>query len=109
MTIAQLFAAINATDALNGRVFYSHKTATVKLPFCFIERTGEQHEFADNCNYCKVGDDVTIELYTAKYDPALEAILDGVLDANDVTYTKTASYDNDGNFYLVSYDTTITN
>lgn len=109
MTIAQLFAAINATDALKGRVFYSHKTATVKLPFCFIERTGEQHEFADNCNYCKVGDDVTIELYTAKYDPALESVLDDVLKDNGVTYTKAASFDDSGNFYLVSYDTTITN
>lgn len=109
MTIAQLYAALNANDTLKGRVFYSHKTATVKLPFCFIERTGEDHVYADNANYCKLADDVTVELYTAQYDPTIESALDGVLKANGITYTKTSSYDDSGNFYLVAYETTLTN
>lgn len=109
MTIAELYNAINATTELGGRVFYSHKTATVKMPFCFIEREGETHAYADNSNYCKVSDDCTVELYTANYAPALEAVLDNVLLSCGVTYTKTAAYDNNGNFYLVSYDITITN
>ena len=109
MTIATLYAAINATDALKGRVFYSHKTADVKLPFCFIERDGETYEYADDSNYCKMSDECTVELYTAKFDPELEAVLDNVLTTNGVTFTKTSSYDNDGNFYLVAYDITITN
>ena len=108
MTIAGLFSAINATETLKGRVFYSHKTADVKLPFCFIERVGETYEYADDSNYCKMSDDCVVELYTAKYDPTTEAVLDNVLITNGVTFTKTSSYDNDGNFYLVAYDITLT-
>ena len=109
MTIAGLYTAINATTELKGHTFYSHKTATVKLPLCFIEREGETYEYADDSNYCKMSDDCTVELYTAKYDPTLEAVLDKVLIDNGVTFVKTSSYDNDGNFYLVAYDITITN
>lgn len=109
MTISGLFSAINATTELNGRVFYSHKTADVKLPFCFIERVGETHEYADDKNYVKLSDDCEIELYTASYNPTLESVLDNVLKTNNVTYTKTSSYDNEGNFYLVAYDITLTN
>lgn len=109
MTIAALYAALNATNALKGRVFYSHKTATVKLPFCFIQKEGEDYQYADNSNYVKVGDNCTVELYTAKYDPSLEAVVDSVLLESGVTYTKTESYDNNGNFYLVSYEITLTN
>ena len=109
MTIAALYSALNATDALKGRVFYSHKTATVKLPFCFIEKDGEVHEYADDSNYCKVGDECTVELYPEKYDPALEAVVVGVLNACGVTYSMTESYDESGNFFLAAYDITITN
>lgn len=109
MTIAGLFSAINATETLKGRVFYSHKTADVKLPFCFIERVGESHEYADDANYVKVSDDCAIELYTANYDPTTESVLDNVLKTNNITYTKVSSYDNDGNYYLVAYDVTLTN
>ena len=108
MTIAALYSSINATPELHGRVFYSHKTADVKLPFCFIERTGEEYAFADNANYCKVADACDLELYTAKYEPALEAVLDNVLQSNGVTYTKTSSYDDGGAFFLVAYDIAIT-
>lgn len=109
MTIAALYAALNATDALKGRVFYSHKTATVKLPFCFIEKEGEDYQYADDSNYVKVGDNCAVELYTDKYNPSLESVIDGVLIENGVTYTKTESFDNDGNYYLVAYEVTITN
>lgn len=109
MTIQDLFTAINSTNGLKGRTFYSHKTADVKLPFCFIEKDGETHEFADNSNFAKVSDDCTVELYTAKYDPGLEAELDAVLISNGITYTKTSSYVNDGNYFVVSYDITLTN
>ena len=109
MTIANLYAAINATKELAGRVFYSHKTATVKLPFCFIEREGETFNYADNSNYCKLSDDCTVELYTAKFDPALEGVLEGVFLSNEITYTKVSSFDSDGNFFLTAYSITLTN
>ena len=109
MTIADLFTAINATTELKGRTFYSHKTADVKLPFCFIERSGVQYQYADDKNYKAVGDDCLIELYTARYDPTTEAVLDGVLITNGVTFSKTSSYDNDGGFFLTAYEITITN
>lgn len=109
MTIAGLYTALNSTDALKGRVFYSHKTASVKLPFCFIENTGAGYEYADNTNFAKVGDNCAVELYTAKFDPTTEAVIEGVFTSNEITFTKVSSYDNDGNFYLVAYDITLTN
>lgn len=109
MSIAELYTALNTTDALKGRVFYSHKTASVKMPFCFIETTGAAYEYADNTNFAKVGDDCDVELYTAKYEPTTEAVIEGVFNSNEITFTKVTSYDNGGNFYLVAYSVTLTN
>lgn len=109
MTIASLYTALNSTKELAGRVFYSHKTADVKMPFLFIERVGETYEYADDSNYEKLSDDCAIELYTANFAPALEAVVDDVLKTNGVTFTKVSSWDNDGAFFLVAYSITLTN
>lgn len=82
MTLAELKKILGASGF---PVAYSHFNSPQTPPFiCYLVDSNSNFK-ADNKVYHKVTD-VTIELYTSKKDLAAEAILENLLDQNEIPY-----------------------
>jgi hypothetical protein len=81
----------NLLDRTGFPVAYSHFENAQTAPFiCFLV-SGDPNFIADNKVYHKLSD-VTIELYTNKKELATEAILETLLDENELPYEPDETY-----------------
>ena len=95
------------------------KTAGIPCAYYqFEEESGQQPPFitfyfqdsddmmADNINYQTIRP-LTIELYTDNKDFALEALLEEILKAHDLTFSRTETYIQSEKMYMVAYYTEV--
>lgn len=92
--------------------------AGLNLPYCYYEfpdgteqappfvcfyYPGTDDVFADNKNYSRI-EQLTIELYTDNKDIALEASLEAILAAHELTYVRTDTYIDSERMHMTSYN-----
>ena len=75
-------------------------------PFMVFLLPGSNHFGADGKVYRKITE-LDIELYTDYKDPDTEALLEDVLDAHDIYYTKDETYIESERLYEVIYSTEV--
>lgn len=73
------------------------------LPYLIYYEDSSDPFYADNRVYQQVTG-VTVELYTDRKDPAIEAKLETVLDHNDIAYTTYENYLESEQMYLRGYE-----
>ena len=73
------------------------------LPYLIYYEDSNDPFYADNRVYQQVTG-VTVELYTDRKDPAIEAKLETVLDHNDIAYTTYENYLESEQMYLRGYE-----
>lgn len=78
-------------DATGYPVAYSHFKKEVTTPYVTYLVTYSPNFKADNKTYHRI-DSVDIELYTDKKDLQSEAILESILDANEIPYDTTETF-----------------
>jgi hypothetical protein len=88
MTLAELNAILRATGF---PVAYSHFNSEVIPPYIVYLVSSSPNFIADDAVYKKI-DDVQIELYTELKDPAVEAIIEDILDAHEMPYESSEMY-----------------
>lgn len=75
-------------------------------PFITFYFAGSDDVFADDTNYQAIRP-LTIELYTDNKDFTLEATVEAVLIANDLTFTREEVYIDTERMYMVTYYTEV--
>ena len=75
-------------------------------PFITFYYQGDNDLVADNINYAAIRP-LTIELYTDNKDFALEAAVESVLTANDLAFSKTETFIDSEQMYMVTYYTEV--
>lgn len=75
-------------------------------PFITFYYQGDNDFIADNINYQAVRP-LTIELYTDNKDFALEAAVESVLTANDLAFSRTETFIDSEQMYMVTYYTEV--
>ncbi len=84
MTYQDIFSMLNET---NMPVAYDHFDTPQTLPFVVFVYPNNNDFIADNSNYVEIVN-VTIHLYTERKSIATERVLENVLKAHDLVYTK---------------------
>ena len=75
-------------------------------PFITFYYQGDNDFIADNINYQTIRP-LTIELYTDNKDFALEAAVESVLTANDLAFSRTETFIDSEQMYMVTYYTEV--
>lgn len=75
-------------------------------PFITFYYQGDDDFIADNINYQAIRP-LTIELYTDNKDFALEAAVESVLTANDLAFSRTETFIDSEQMYMVTYYTEV--
>ena len=75
-------------------------------PFITFYYQGDNDFIADNINYQAVRP-LTLELYTDNKDFALEAAVESVLTANDLSFSRTEVFIDSEQMYMVTYYTEV--
>lgn len=75
-------------------------------PFITFYYQGDNDFIADNINYQAIRP-LTIELYTDNKDFALEAAVESVLTANDLAFSRTETFIDSEQMYMVTYYTEV--
>ena len=75
-------------------------------PFITFYYQGDNDFIADNINYQAIRT-LTIELYTDNKDFALEAAVESVLTANDLAFSRTETFIDSEQMYMVTYNTEV--
>jgi hypothetical protein len=75
-------------------------------PFITFYYQGDNDLVADNINYAAIRP-LTIELYTDNKDFALEAAVESVLTANDLAFSRTETFIDSEQMYMVTYYTEV--
>lgn len=75
-------------------------------PFITFYYQGDNDLVADNINYAAVRP-LTIELYTDNKDFVLEAAVESVLTANDLAFSRTETFIDSEQMYMVTYYTEV--
>ena len=83
-------------------VAYHHFGKPQNPPFLVYIRTGSENIGADNRTYCK-RNNYDVELYTDKKDTAKEALIESLLDSNDIYYDIDEVYIENEKMYEVIY------
>src|SRR5690625_7145729 len=87
MTLAELNKILDKTDL---RVAYSHFNSPVDPPFITYLFRYSSNFYADN-KTLKTIDNIDIELYTSKKDPAIESMLEDILTGHEIPFEKIRS------------------
>lgn len=98
----------NMLDETGLPVAYDHfaEGESPDPPFLVFLLPGSNHFGADGKVYRKITE-LDIELYTDYKDPDTEALLEDVLDAHDIYYTKDETYIESERLYEVIYTTEV--
>ncbi len=75
-------------------------------PFITFYYQGDNDFIADNINYQAIRP-LTIELYTDNKNFALEAAVESVLTANDLAFSRTETFIDSEQMYMVTYYTEV--
>ena len=75
-------------------------------PFITFYYQGDNDLVADNINYAAIRP-LTIELYTDNKNFALEAAVESVLTANDLAFSRTETFIDSEQMYMVTYYTEV--
>lgn len=108
MTLAEIYQMLNGIVGFSGKVAYrafpvGHAPA---LPFiCYLD-ISTYNFFADNKVYTII-QEVDIELYTKTKDFDSESLVEGTLEANNLTWNKYEEYISDESMYEVVYTITV--
>ena len=84
-------------------VAYHHFTSPPTPPYIVYLFSYSANFGADNKVHGKVNN-YQVELYTKTKDPAAEALLEGLFDANDIYWDKTETYIDSEGLYQVLYE-----
>lgn len=97
---------VNMLEETNLPFAYDHfaEGEALEPPFICFLFPGTSNVFADNVVWQKIND-LNIELYTNKKEPALEAGLEDVLTAHEFPYEKSEVWIESENMYEVLYQT----
>lgn len=102
MRLSDIYNSLRATTESRGaNVDFGKTGKTIPLPAVIYDVTSERGVAADNKLYFKGLKTIEVELYSRRYDAALEAAVEEALDSLGIIYTKVCSWDNDGDFYLI--------
>lgn len=97
--ISEMIASVGVPTA-----YYQFPEDTPQAPpfICFFYSNSDD-VFADGINYQKILQ-LNIELYVSEKDFALEASIEDVLTANELTYYKEESYIDSEKLYQIAYE-----
>ena len=100
MDEATLFAMLKTTGL---PVAYHHFESPPTPPYIVYLFSYSSNFGADNKVHSQA-DNYQVELYTKTKDPAAEALLEGLFDANDIYWDKTETYIDSEGLYQVLYE-----
>lgn len=95
-----LFALLKTTGL---PVAYHHFTSPPEPPYIVYLFSYSSNFGADNKVY-DAEKNFQVELYTTNKDPAAEALIEGLFDANDIYWDKTETYIESEGLYQVLYE-----
>lgn len=103
MTNKELVTLLNTVE---GVTFYTARAPIgTQLPYGVLV-LGSSSNFASDNKVTQKIQSATVELYTEKKDEATEALVEGVLDNNDIPWDKDEGYDDGEQFYINYYSIT---
>jgi hypothetical protein len=97
---AALFTLLKSTGL---PVAYHHFTSPPTPPYIVYLFSYSSNFGADNKVHGKVNN-YQVELYTKTKDPAAEALIEGLFDANEIYWEKTETYIESEGLYQVLYE-----
>ncbi len=100
MDEAALFTLLKTTGL---PVAYHHFTSPPSPPYIVYLFAYSSNFGADNKVHSQA-DNYQVELYTKTKDPAAEALIEGLFDANDIYWEKTETYIESEGLYQVLYE-----
>ena len=100
MDEAALFNLLKSTGL---PVAYHHFTSPPSPPYIVYLFAYSSNFGADNKVHSQA-DNYQVELYTKTKDPAAEALIEGLFDANDIYWDKTETYIESEGLYQVLYE-----
>lgn len=100
MDEAALFTLLKSTGL---PVAYHHFTSPPSPPYIVYLFAYSSNFGADNKVHSQA-DNYQVELYTKTKDPAAEALIEGLFDANDIYWDKTETYIESEGLYQVLYE-----
>ena len=100
MDEAALFNLLKSTGL---PVAYHHFTSPPSPPYIVYLFAYSSNFGADNKVHSQA-DNYQVELYTKTKDPAAEALIEGLFDANDIYWDKTETYIDSEGLYQVLYE-----
>ena len=96
-------ALFNLLKSTGLPVAYHHFTSPPSPPYIVYLFTYSSNFGADNKVHSQA-DNYQVELYTKTKDPAVEALIEGLFDANDIYWEKTETYIESEGLYQVLYE-----
>ena len=84
-------------------VAYHHFTSPPATPYIVYLFSYSSNFGADNKVHSQA-DNYQVELYTKTKDPAVEALIEGLFDANEIYWEKTETYIDSEGLYQVLYE-----
>ena len=100
MDEATLFAMLKTTGL---PVAYHHFESPPTSPYIVYLFSYSSNFGADNKVHSQA-DNYQVELYTKTKDPAAEALIEGLFDANEIYWDKTETYIDSEGLYQVLYE-----
>lgn len=100
--ISQMISAVGIPYAYH----HFEEDSGQQPPFITFYYQGDNDFIADNINYQAIRP-LTIELYTDNKDFALEAAVESVLTANDLAFSRTETFIDSEQMYMVTYYTEV--
>ena len=100
MDEATLFTLLKSTGL---PVAYHHFTSPPSPPYIVYLFAYSSNFGADNKVHSQA-DNYQVELYTKTKDPAVEALIEGLFDANDIYWEKTETFIESEGLYQVLYE-----
>ena len=100
MDEAALFTLLKSTGL---PVAYHHFTSPPSPPYIVYLFAYSSNFGADNKVHSQA-DNYQVELYTKTKDPAVEALIEGLFDANDIYWEKTETFIESEGLYQVLYE-----
>lgn len=100
--ISQMISAVGVPYAYH----HFEEGSGQQPPFITFYYQGDNDFIADNINYQAIRP-LTIELYTDNKDFTLEAAVESVLTANDLTFSRSEIFIDSEQMYMVTYNTEV--
>jgi len=96
-------ALFNLLKSTGLPVAYHHFTSPPSPPYIVYLFAYSSNFGADNKVHSQA-DNYQVELYTKTKDPAVEALIEGLFDANEIYWEKTETYIESEGLYQVLYE-----